>query len=364
MVPAMFVFGIAPAPVIDAVEQPSSVREDPPAGVSAATATEPEPPVPWGVLKNRRLLVTPTAGPTVEGTFLGLENGYAILEDDDGTIVSILASDVASVRAIKERPAAAQIPSASENMMLVFREEDARIQRRRTERRIAHTRHAAIAGGVIGSLSALSSVIAEGFNIRRWSLSSHKCGRSYYGDYTVCGWTDGADTQDTGPYDYDGYENMMGIAGASTAALPLHVVAGPTILIPSAVLRNRMGDREGRPRQIAAWALWGAGLGSLVANQAVAWTQVTVSHDVCDPNSPNGSDCVYVTPTRGAPPSLYLLSAGLTLSSAILGIMDANDVARRAEQPRSAKTAAVRPTLSVFPVRLQRGGGFGVAGRF
>jgi len=61
-----------------------------------------------------------------------------------------------------------------------------------------------------------------------------------------------------------------------------------------------------------------------------------------------------------------LLGAGLTLSSAIIGIIDAHGVARRAERATAAKTAKARrsPTLSLFPFRLERGGGFGVAGRF
>lgn len=367
MVVGMLALGILPAPAAEQVEPPAAV-DDSPASETPTPTAEPTSAVPWSLLKDRRLLVTTRSGTTATGTFLGLDNGNAILEADDGTLVVITASDVASVRTVKPPPPApAPVVDPFQSMSLAFREEDARRQLRRTEGMARATRGASIAGGVIASLSAVSSVVAEGFNIKRWSLSTHKCGESYYSRSTVCGWTDGADTGlfDTPSYDY--YDNMLGIAGASTVAIPLHAVAGPTILIPSALLRNRIGYHEGRGRQIAAWVLWGAGLGSLVGNQAVSWTQVWNSQEICKPGSGGNDDCAYVTPTRGAPPPLYLLSAGLTLSSAILGIIDAQKVARHAERASSTKTTTKlrsAPTLSLFPFRLHAGGGLGFAGRF
>lgn len=361
MIASILTVGIVHAPAPSEVEAPAATRRDPTRDAPAPETTA----VPWSVLKDRRLRVTTTAGTTTEGVFLGVDDGAAILEADDGTLLGVAVDDVASVRTIKQAPpAAAAIPVPPEGMMtLAFREQDAR---RRTERMARGTRGAAIAGGVLASLSAFSSVVAEGFNIKRWSLAKRTCGESYYGYGERCGWSDGVDSDDGGSYSYDGYENMWGIVTASTIAVPFHVLAGPTMLVPSTLLRNRIGYTEGRGRHVAAWALWGAGLGSLIANQAVSWTQIMNAEEICDPSTANRADCSYVTPTRGAPPPLYLLSAGLAVSSAILGIIDANAVTRQAERTAAARATNVRSarTVSLFPFRLQRGGGFGVVGRF
>jgi hypothetical protein len=317
------------------------------------------------VLKDRRLQITNDAGTTTEGVFLGLDRGAAILTADDGALVTIPVAAIADVRVIHESPPPATIQAPlGGTTTLAFREAEVQARRNRTEHFAAVTRGTAIAGGVVAALSTVASIVAEGFNIRRWSLSKRVCGQDYYGDGEVCGWTDGSDTQGGGAYSYAYYDNMLGVAAASSVAIPLHFVAGPLMLVPSTLLRQRIGDVAGRRRHIAAWALWGAGLGSLAANQAVSWSQVVNAREACDPTSPEGEGCVWVAPTRGAPPGLYLLSAGLTVSSTILAILDANDVARRAERSVAESAAARRPSVSLFPFRLQRGGGVGVAGRF
>lgn len=328
-----------------------------------STAPEVRPAVPWPVLVDRRLQITADDGTTAEGVFLGLDSGAAILTADDGVLATIPVSTIADVRVIPEPPPPATIQAPlGATTPLAFREAEVQARRNRTLRSAAVARGTAITGGLVASLSTVASIVAEGFNIRRWSLSKRVCGEDYYGDGEVCGWTDGSDSTDGGSYAY--YDNMLGAATSSSVAIPLHFAAGPLMLLPSTLLRQRMGDVVGRRRHIAAWALWGAGLGSLAANQAVSWTQVVNAREACDPGAPEGIDCVWVTPTRGAPPGLYLLSAGLTVSSTILAILDANDVARRAEQSVAESTAARRPSMSLFPFRLQRGGGVGVAGRF
>jgi hypothetical protein len=371
----LVILGVFPSP--SELEAASSMTAEPPASMPTAVPDRPVedrsareapaqdrsalPPVPWSVLKDRRVSVTTHADSRLTGTFLGLEDGYAVLATEDGTLLSIPTRDVAKVRIVPVIPPP-PIPMPATDMSLAFRDDEARLERRRTLRRAQGARGASIAGGVIASLSAVSSVIAEGFNIRRWSLSSHACGEWSYGGGDACGWTDGGEPHDQEVYWYYD-ENISGIAGASTIAVPLHVVGGLTTLIPTALLRGRIGYRGHRGRQVAAWVLWGAGLGSLTANQAVAWTQVANVGEVCNPA---GANCVWITPTRGAPPSLYLMSAGFTLASTILGIIDAQDVARRAEASVSGASAKRRgqSTVSVFPLRLQRGGGVGLAGRF
>ena len=357
--------GVSPA---STTSDGATTPEIPPAPADA-TAPEVRPAVPWAVLKDRRLRITTDDGTTTVGVLLGLDGGAAILAGHDGALVSIPMAAVASVLVIPEPPPPATIQAPlGGTTTLAFREAEVQARRNRTERFAAVTRGTAIAGGVVASLSTVASIVAEGFNIHRWSLSKRVCGQDYYADGEVCGWTDGSDTKGGGAYSYAYYDNMLGVATSSSIAIPLHFVAGPLTLVPSTLLRQRLGDVVGRRRHIAAWALWGAGLGSLAANQAVSWTQVANAREACDPTSDPGAsegiDCVWVAPTRGAPPGLYLLSAGLTVSSTILAILDANDVARRAEQSVAESTAARRPSVSLFPFRLQRGGGVGVAGRF
>lgn len=363
MVVRILMLGIPPATA--ASEEPATPAVAP---APEPTAPEVRPAVPWPVLVDRRLQITTDDGATTEGVFLGLDGGAAILTVDDGALVSIAVTEVAGVRVIPEPPPATIRAPLGADTTLAFREAELQARRHRTERSAAITRGTAIAGGVVASLSAVASIVAEGFNVHRWSLSKRVCGQDYYGDGEVCGWTDGSDTHGSGAYSYAYYDNMLGVASASAVAIPLHFVAGPLMLVPSTLLRQRIGDTVGRRRHIAAWALWGAGLGSLAANQAVSWTQVVDAREACEPapgsSSREGEDCVWVAPTRGAPPGLYLLSAGLTVSSTILAILDANDVARRAEQTAAESTAARRPSVSLFPFRLQRGGGLGVAGRF
>lgn len=371
MVLGLVILGVFPSPS-ELVAQPPAPA-DPPASSPAAEAPAPAqrppaqarsaaPPVPWTVLKERRLLVTTRHGSRLSGTFLGLEDGYAVLASEDGTLLSIPTGDVAKVRIVPVVPPP-PIPMPTTDASLAFRDEEARIERKRTRQRAQGARGASIAGGVIASLSAASSAIAEGFNIARWSLSTHECGERSYSGGHACGWTDGDDAHDDGYYSYSYYTNLSGIAGASTIAVPFHVVGGLTTLVPTALLRDRIGYRGHRGRQIAAWVLWGAGLGSLTANQAVVWTQIVNTDEICDAT---GDDCVWITPTRGAPPSLYLMSAGFTLASTVLGIIDAQDVARRAEASVSGAAAKRRAssTVSLFPLQLQRGGGVGLAGRF
>lgn len=340
----------APADAIPSTAQPPTTA--PP----SATA-EPKP-VPWNLLVDRRLEITSAAGATSEGVFLGLDGDTVVLEADDGTLISIARDDVASVRAIRELPPPPKmIPVTSDASPLSFRDQQARAQRLENERLSGIVKTSAIAGGVIASLSAAASIVAEGFNVARWSLGRRECGEvsySYASTYDVlCGWTDG--TKPSGFVPYAGYDNISGIAGASTIGATLHF-GGLLTLVPSTILRDRSGYRGGRRRHFAAWALWGAGVASLSANQAVAWTQLMRTREVCgDPET--STDCRWITPTRGAPPGLYLLSAGLTLSSAILGILDGRDAVRSTER-------AERPSVTLFPVSLQRGAGIGFAGRF
>lgn len=366
MLSRMLAIGILPASApADDVGVPSTTQAPAPITTPPATAAEPKP-VPWNLLTNRRLVITTDAGTTSEGIFLGFEGGTAILEADDGSLISIAPDDVANVRTIKEPPPAPPtIPIPRETSPLSFRDEQARVERLQNQRIARIVTGSSIAGGVIASLSAASSIVAEGFNIRRWSLSSPACGErySYYepSGGELCGWTDGTDQDGFSSYAY--YENIVGFTAASTIALPLHF-GGLLTLVPATILRNRTGYRAGRKRFIAGWALWGAGLASLTANQAVSWTQLSHSQQVCAEG--DTTRCQWITRTRGAPPSLYLLSAGLTLSSAILGILDSMSVARSAERAASADTAKARPSpsVAVFPVSLHRGGGVGVAGRF
>lgn len=367
MLSHMLAIGILPASAsFDDVDAPSAAQLPAPVTTPTATAAEPRL-VPWNLLMNRRLAITIEAGTTSEGIFLGFEGGSAILEADDGTLISIASDDVANVRTVKAPFfAPPTIPIPPESTPLSFRDEQARVDRLVNQRIARIVNASSIAGGVIASLSAVSSVVAEGFNIRRWSLSSRSCGErySYYGssDDELCGWTDGTEQNSFASYAY--YENIVGFTTASTIALPLHF-GGLLTLVPSTILRNRTGYREGRKRHIAAWALWGAGLASLTANQAVSWTQLSRTQQVCA-EAETSTSCRWITRTRGAPPSLYLLSAGLTLSSAILGILDSRSVARSAERAASADTAKARtsPSVAVFPVSLHRGGGVGIAGRF
>jgi len=360
----MLAIGILPASAPSEVVDVASAAQTP-ATTPAETAAEPRS-VPWNLLTRRRLAITTATGATSEGVFLGFEGSSAILEADDGTLISIAADDVANVRTVNEPPPPPPgIPAPLESSPLAFRDEQARVERLQHQRIARIVNASAIAGGVIASLSAAASIVAEGFNIRRWSLSSRSCGESYYG-YTggeLCGWTDGSGENRFAPYAY--YENIAGFTAASTVALPLHF-GGLLTLVPSTVLRTRTGYREGRKRHITGWALWGAGLASLTANQAVSWTQLARAQQVCDADGETSTGCRWITRTRGAPPSLYLLSAALTVSSAVLGILDSRSVARSAEKAAAADTAKAQPSpsVAVFPVSLRRGGGVGVAGRF
>lgn len=347
MLSRLLAVGIAP------VSAPAEAAEAPAApDVAAPTTTAEAPkPVPWKLLENRRLEITSDAGTTREGVLLGTEDGAAILEADDGTLISIAYGDIASVRTIRDPPAP-KIPMTSDNAPLSFRQAT-RLENERISRVVEKT---AIAGGVVASLSAAASIVAEGFNVARWSLTRRDCGEvSYsYGGYDVlCGWTDG--TRPSGFSPYSGYDNLSAIAGASTIGSLLHF-GGLLTLLPPTILRERSEFRGGRRRHFGAWALWGAGVASLGANQAVAWTQINRTRQVCDDIGAQ-RECRWITPTRGAPPGLYILSAGLTLTSAILGILDGKSTVRHAERDATA-------SISVFPVSLQRGGGLGLAGRF
>jgi hypothetical protein len=321
----------------------------------ASASADPERVAPpWAVLTGKRLQVRTTAGLRAEGTFLGLHDGNAVLEDDGGQIVSIATADVAEVRTVvaarAEEPPVPTIPTADlpETMSTSHTRDDELLRRLRSESLARRARGAAIAGGVLSSISAVGSIVAEGFNIRRWSLTEYKCGVDYY-DGEACGWSD------------DDYA-VLGVGIASSVAIPLHIMAGPIALAPTARLRRHIGYRKARGRQIAAWVLWGAGFGSLVIDQAVSWTQVASSTSICESGSYD-AECTSVNDTRGAPPPFYLISAGLTLSSAILALIDANDVARHADQDEAT---AARPaaSMSIFPITVTRGGGLGVAGRF
>jgi hypothetical protein len=363
----MLAIGIAPAPA-PAQDVAAPVVDDATTPTATATAEKSEH-VPWTVLRDRRLSVTTTAGTTSEGVFLGFEGEAVILEADDGRLIAIARPDVADVRTVKQSPpppVAVAIPIPTDTSPLAFRGQRARVERQENERIVRVLNGTAIAGGVIASLSAVSSVVAEGFNVSRWSLGRPVCGEtydySYYGapsesGQALCGWTDGSGQDEFASYAY--YENISGMTGASTTALPLHFGTLIT-LVPSTILRNRTGHRAGRKLHFAAWGLWGAGLASLTANQAVVWTQQLRTQQVCgDPEAPD--TCEWITRTRGAPPGLYLLSAGLTLSSAILAIIDSRRVARSAERAASVRAS---PSIGVFPVSLQRGGGLGLAGKF
>lgn len=337
------------------------------ATTATATAATPEP-VPWTLLKDRRLSITTKAGTTSEGIFLGLEGEAAILEADDGTLVAIARLEVADVRTVKQSPPPpVAIPIPRETSSLAFREQQARVERQENERIARVLNGTAVAGGVVASLSAASSIVAEGFNVSRWSLGTPACGEPYYYSFysesrepgdPLCGWTDGSERDDFSAYAAY-YTNISGMTGAATTALPLHF-GGLITLVPATILRNRTGYRGGRKLHLAAWGLWGAGLASLTANQAFVWTQQVGTRQVCgDPEEPD--TCAWITRTRGAPPGLFVLSAGLTLSSAILSIIDSRRVARYAER---AATARASPSIGVFPVTLQRGGGLGLAGKF
>jgi hypothetical protein len=358
----MLVIGIAPASA-PAEEAAAPVVDG---ATTTATAAKPKA-VPWTVLMHRRLSITSMDGTTSEGVFLGFEGEAVILETDDGTLVAIARPDVADVRTVKQSPPApVAIPIPSDTSPLAFREQQARVERQENERIARVLNGTAVAGGVIASLSAASSIIAEGFNVSRWSLGKSRCGEAYdysfYGESPgsgerLCGWTDGSEHDEFTSYAY--YQNISGMTGASTAAIPLHFGALIT-LVPATIIRNRTGYRAGRKLHFAAWGLWGAGLASLTANQTVVWTQQMRTRQVCD-DLEDSDTCSWITRTRGAPPGLYLLSAGLTLSSAILAIIDSRRVARSAER---AATAPASPSIGVFPVSLQRGGGLGLAGKF
>ncbi len=343
------------------------VLGDPTADIGAAEGAVPGPTatpaansaassVPWGVLKERRLIVTSNDGSTVEGTFLGLEDDRAILETDDGTFVGIELSAVASARTVKPPPP--PVPALAvppEGFSLTFREQEELSERKQTRRSIGVAHRAAIAGGIVASLSAVASIAAEAVNINRWRLSKQFCGEDDYTGEERCGWTE------SGSYSYA--DSAVGIAAATGIALPLHVAGGATVLAPTALLRKRMGDREGRGRQIAAWTLWGAGIGALAASQAISWTQLVNAQYVCEPGTSN-RNCRSITDTRGAPPGFFLLTAGLTLASTAIGIIDTNKTTERASRSLSSRTAERSHSVSVFPVRLRGGGGLGLSGRF
>ena len=306
--------------------------------------------VPWTVLVGHGVVVKTHGGLIAQGKLLGTEDSLVYLADADGKIITLAASDVASVRlADAEVKAAVPAPVVTTDDLPPHGEddEDRVAHRARTEIRIQAARRGAIAGGVLGSMSAVASAVAEGFNIARWSLSEYNadCDEGFvvteYDSYD-CGW---------------GYVGTYGIVSATTVAFPLHIAAGPSLLGPTRRLRDHLRYREGRGRQVAAWALWSVGMGSLVADPAAAWTTLVDSSS-----------------SRGVPPPFYLISAGLTLSSTILGMIDTKRVIAHAERSGSSAGGRVgrtgrgggepKRTLAVFPMRVQRGGGVGVAGRF
>lgn len=334
-------------------EPPEPTPTVPTAEATTSTGTTPSPrPVPWSVLEDERVTIVTRDGLSATGKLLGHDGADAVLALDDGRIARI-ADDAVDTVLLAERPAAVPparpIPEPATDTADPSDTADAIAHMVRVEQRIVATRRGAIASGVFGSLSALASTIAEGFNIARWADSEYRCDNDSYGGDDICGWSD------------DGY-TTYGTAGASTPAFLFHMISSPLVLGPTRRLRIETGYREGRGRQIAAWTLWGVGIGSLVTDQAVSWTQFATASYACDEDD----GCATYNATRGAPPPFYLISAGLTLSSTILGIVDAQRVIRHAETHRaaSARRPSARATFTVFPMQLQRGGGLGLAGRF
>lgn len=321
---------------------------------------------PWTVLSGKRLRVKLKNGFTAEGTLLGVENDNIVLEMSDGTVSTVNKDDVENVKVVKDSvvdapPIPPPVPApvdikdeVSESHKSNEEYTKHEIDHDLIERKIKQAKAGAIVGGIFGVASALSSIAVEIDNIHIWSESENVCG---YDDLNEdsCGWT----------YEHPKMPGRM--AAFSTFAFTTHIVAGPSILVPTSKLRNHTNQKRGKGRRITSWVLWGVGISSLIVDQTFVWRAVASTNTITDSNSPQCPLCgppdkYDIISSRGAPPSFYIISAGLTLASTVLGLIDAKDAIKNART--STEEPSAKASIKVFPVSLTRGAGIGISGQF
>lgn len=369
-----------PTDTVDTIESAGARAPESAEDVTRAAVDQ-----PWRLLTGKRLGVAKRDGSYAEGVLLGVEDGNAILEAADGSLIAIPDVEVASVRILKESPAKATQeppppvpPKPAEDLDTAGEtavEARATLTQADRDRILRYRGRARIGVGIGGALSMgafVSTVVAEAQNIHMWSETSYVCGEDFGEE--VCGWTD---THSQIPYD---------VVAAMGVGLGLHLMAGPTMLVPTGRLRRELGSRSSRGRHIASWVLWGVGTVNLLAGTTVAGLNsgseqlfdcnppdVLISPPLQDPDEcPNGAEVsgdgpepyVRVYRDRGLPPGVGFVTAGLVLASTILAIADYARLGRESDGARPRGMTTSRTHIGVVPIRHRGGGGVALSGRF